>query len=306
MLRRLTAALLAVLALPSCGLAWSVTDQGGRTLSLAAPPRRIVSLVPSVTETLYAIGAQDLLVGVTDFCDYPPAARSKPSVGGMLAPSLETIVALKPDLVVVTTAGNREETFVQLERLRIPIYVVNPARVVDVLDLIARLGVVTGHESAASRLIASLDTRIKAVTARVRPLGRPRVLYVLWPDPLIVPGRGALVAELLALAGADLVTADLAEAYPRMSLEAAIARAPDVIILASHGSEQGRLARDKWERFSQLPAVKAGRLHTTDGSLLHRYGPRMVDGLERLARLLHPEVGSDPNSLNSSGRAAHR
>jgi iron complex transport system substrate-binding protein len=306
MLRRLLAACVAVLALPSCCLAWGVTDQTGRTLTLPTPPRRIVSLVPSVTETLYAIGAQELLVGVTDFCDYPAAARAKTSVGGMLAPSLETIVALKPDLVVATTAGNREETFIQLERLRIPVYVVNPSRVSDVLDLIARLGALTGRERDADRLIASLDSRIKAVTTRVRALGRPRVLYVLWPDPLIVPGRGALVGELLALAGADSVTADLTEAYPRMSLEAAVARAPDVIILASHGSEHGRIARDKWERFSHLPAVKSGRLYTMDGSLMHRYGPRVIDGLERLAHLLHPELGSDPNNLNNPASAARR
>jgi iron complex transport system substrate-binding protein len=251
-------------------------------------PRRIVSLVPSVTEVLFAIGAQDLLVGVTDFCDYPAAARAKPSVGGMLAPSLETLVRLRPDVVVATTAGNREETFDQIGRLKIPVYLVNPASVSDVLDLIARLGVLTGHDGEAARLVASLDARIKAVASGVSGRPHPRVLYVLWPDPLIVPGRGSLVGELVALAGGDSVTADRNDAYPRLSLEAAVARAPDVIILASHGSGQGRMTREKWERFTSLPAVKTGRLYTVDGNLLHRYGPRVVDGLEALARLLHP------------------
>ena len=105
-----------------------MSDQTGRSLTLPAPPRRIVSLVPSVTEILFAIGAQDVLVGVTDFCDYPPEARKKPSVGGMVAPSLETIVALKPDLVVATSAGNGEAVFTQLDRLKIAVYVVNPTR----------------------------------------------------------------------------------------------------------------------------------------------------------------------------------
>ena len=292
--RRILAGLGATLLLPSLAAALSLTDQTGRRLTLAAPPHRIVSLVPSVTEVLFAIGAQDLLAGVTDFCDYPPAARGKPSVGGMVAPSLETIVTLKPDLVVATTSGNREETFVQIERLKIPIYLVNPERAADVLDLISRLGALTDHDGAAARLVASLDRRIKAVAARVAPLPRPRVLYVLWPDPLIVPGRGSLVSELLRLAGADSVTADAPDAYPRYSLEAAVARAPDVIILASHGSGQGLMVREKWEQFSRLPAVKAGRLYTADGNLLHRYGPRMVDGLERLARLIHPEAFKTP------------
>jgi iron complex transport system substrate-binding protein len=290
MLRAVFALLLMVApALPGAAAA-GVTDQTGRRVLVDTPVRRIVSLVPSVSEILFALGAEDRLAGVTDFCDYPAAARRKPSVGGMLAPSLETLVTLKPDLVVATTSGNREETFQQIERLGIPVYLVDPATVADVLDLITRLGALTGHEAAASRLAASLDARTKAIVARVAGRPRPRVLYVLWPDPLIVPGRGALVSELIALAGGESVTADAPFPYPRYSLEAAIARAPEVIVLASHGPRQGPMAREKWVGFAALPAIKAGRLYTVDGSLLHRYGPRVVDALERLARLIHPEA----------------
>ncbi len=284
------ALLLLLVLLPSPAPALTLTGQTGRQVSLPAPPRRIVSLVPSVTEVLFAIAAQDRLAGVTDFCDYPAEARLKPRVGGMLAPRLETIITLRPDLVIATTAGNREETFVQLERLQIPVYVVNPTTVGDVLDLISRLGALTGHTVPAARLAAALDTRIRMVAGRVAPLGRPRVLYVLWPEPVIVPGRGALVSELIALAGGDSVTADGGEGYPRYSLEAAVARAPQVIILADHGAGLDTLSREKWERFSALPAVKAGRLYSVDGNLVHHYGPRVVDGLELLARLIHPEA----------------
>ena len=264
-------------------------DQTGRWLTLPAPPRRIISLVPSVTEILFAIGAQDVLVGVTDFCDYPPEARKKPRVGGMVAPSLEAIVALKPDLVVATSAGNGEEVFRQLGRLGIPVYVVNPMRLSDVFDLIVRLGALTGRDAEAARLSASLSARARAVAERVAALPRPRVLYVLWPDPLIVPARGALVSELLALAGAASVTAEGGDGYPRYGLEAAVAGSPEVIILASHSHGQGPMARDKWDRFATLPAVQSGRVYTVSGDLLHRYGPRVVDGLEQLARLIHPE-----------------
>ena len=132
--------------------------------------------------------------------------------------------------------------------------------------------------------------RIDAVSARVSGRPHPRVLYVLWPDPLIVPGRGALISELIALAGGDSVTVDGDQGYPRYSMEAALARNPGVIILASHGSEQSPLVRAKWERFGQVPAIAAGRLYSMDGNLMHRYGPRIVDGLERLARLIHPEA----------------
>jgi iron complex transport system substrate-binding protein len=289
---------IALLALWLCALgsappgaaALTVTDPTGREVALPGPPRRIVSLVPSVTEILFAIEAQDRLVGVTDFCDWPPAARQKPRVGGMLAPSLEVTARLRPDLAIATTAGNREETVAQLERLHIPVYLVNPVRVDDALHLVERLGALTGRPEAAAALARSLRARLGAVQAAVATLGRPRVLYVLWPEPLIVPGRGALVSELIALAGGQSVTAAAPSDYPRYTIEAAVASAPDVIVLARHGAGQGAGDRDKWERFGHLPAVRARRLHAVDGGLLHRYGPRMVDGVELLARLIHPEA----------------
>jgi len=288
--RALLAGLFLTLLLPQTGPALSISDQAGRRIDLPKDPARIISLVPSVTEILFTIGAQDRLVGRTDFCDYPPEARRKPSVGGMLAPSLEAMVALRPDLVIATTAGNRFETFDQLERVKVPVFLVNPLTVTDVLDLLNRLGVLAGRPEAAGRAVASMRERIDAVGARVAGRPRPRVLYVVWPDPLIVPGHGALISELIAQAGGVSVTADGGEGYPRYSMEAALARNPEVIILASHGSERSPLVRSTWERFSQVPAVAAGRLYSMDGNLMHRYGPRMVDGLEQLARLIHPEA----------------
>ena len=290
MARVLVVLTLVCLLMPEPASALTVTDQTGRRVVLPALPARIVSLVPSVTETVFTIGAQARLVGVTDFCDYPPAARQKPSVGGMVSPSLEGIVALKPDLVVATTAGNRHETFDQLAQLKIPVYLVNPVSVHDVLDLIVRLGRLTEHPDAADRVAALLRERIQAVSARVAGRPRPRILYVLWPDPLIVPARGALVSELIALAGGDSVTADGGQGYPRYSMEAALARNPEIILIASHDATQSALVRSKWERFTQVPAVRAGRLHVVDGNLMHRYGPRIVDGLEALGRLIHPEA----------------
>jgi len=282
---------LALCFLLVAGSAWGleVVDQTGRTLTLPAPPRRIVSLVPSVTEILFAIGAQETLAGVTDFCDFPADAKRKPSVGGMISPSLEILVTLKPDLVVATRSGNRAETFDQLKRLGLPIYLVDPSSVGDVMRLVGGLGELTGHRDGASAVTADLERRIKMVGERIAGRPRPRVLYVLWPDPLIVPGRGALVSELITLAGGESVTADLGAGYPRMSLEAAVGRAPEVIVLASHGGGTP-VGRDKWERLESLPAVKSKRLYTADGNVMHRYGPRLIDGIETLARLIHPEA----------------
>jgi len=270
--------------------ALAVRDMAGREVSLASPPRRIISLVPSFTEIVYAIGAEDRLIGVTDFCDFPPAARRKPSVGGMVAPSLEGIVALKPDLVLATTGGNSDETFRQLRRLGIPTYAIEVNSFADMMDLIRRVGELTGHASAASPLVATLEARIHAVRRAVAPFPPPRVLYVLWPEPLIVPGRDTLVTELIQTAGGRSVTAQEAGGYPRFSLEAAVARAPDVIVLARHGSGSNALPVDPWQRLTSLPAIKAGRVYSVDGNILHRYGPRVVEGLEFLARLFHPEA----------------
>jgi ABC-type Fe3+-hydroxamate transport system substrate-binding protein len=135
-----------------------------------------------------------------------------------------------------------------------------------------------------------MSDRIARVRAMVQPYRVPRVLYVLWPDPLIVPGRRALVNELIDIAGGRSVTAIDGDAYPRYSLEAAVAAAPEVILLASHGARTGAVVREQWERLAGMPAIKAGRLHTVDGDLMHRYGPRMLDGLTQIARAIHPEA----------------
>lgn len=286
----LGAALAALLMLAAPAAAFTARDMLGRELTLAAPPQRIVSLVPSVTEIVYALGAEDHLVGVTDFCDYPPAARQKPSVGGMIDPNLEAIVALKPDLVVATSEGNREETFRQLKRLGIPTYLVVAHRVSDMTALVGRMGELTGRPDVAGPLIARLDRRMMAVKQAVISLPRRRVLYVLWPEPLIVPGRESLVTELIRLAGGESISASEGDSYPRYSLEAAVAKAPEVILLANHGAGTGPVAEEKWRNLTSLPAIRAGRLHRVNGDLLHRYGPRMVDGLEQLARAIHPEA----------------
>jgi iron complex transport system substrate-binding protein len=275
---------------PGAAAGLSYVDMLGREVVLATPPARIVSLVPSVTELVFALGAEDRLVGVTDYCDFPPAARRKPRVGGMLAPSLETIVALRPDVVVATDSGNRQEISDQLRRLGIPVYLVHANRLTEVMEVASRLGQLTGREAAVAALTARLQARIVAVVRSVSRRPRPRVLYVLWPEPLIVPGRDAIVTELIRLAGGESVTAHEPSDYPRFSLEAAVARAPEVILLARHGTGSAPLARAKWDALGQLPAVRAGRVHAVDGNLLHRYGPRIVEGLEHLARLLHPEA----------------
>jgi iron complex transport system substrate-binding protein len=286
------AVLLAVLtSAPASAL--TVRDMLGRDVTLPAVPARIVSLVPSATEIIFSLGAEDRLVGRTDFCDYPAGVRAKPSVGGMVNPNLETLVALRPDLVIATDEGNREETVRQLARLQIPTYLVHANRIAETVDLIARIGVLTGREAAVPRLTGEMLRRVEAVRRAVAPFPRPRVLYVLWPEPLIVPGRHSILTELIDVAGGASITAGDGDAYPRFSLEAVVARAPEVIILADHStgaSTAGRPAPEQWQRLASVPAIRAGRLHSADLSILHRYGPRVPEGLETLARIIHPEA----------------
>jgi iron complex transport system substrate-binding protein len=296
MMSRFSGVLLAASAAALCltaaapAAAVSYRDMAGREVTLAALPARIVSLVPSVTELVYALGGQDRLVGRTDFCDYPPAALGKPSVGGMVSPSLEAIVTLRPDLVVVTAEGNREETFAQLRRLGFPTYAVAVHRMAEVMDLVARVGALVGRPQAVLPLVTQMDERIARVRALVKPYRAPRVLYVVWPEPLIVPGRHALVNELIEIAGGRSVTASDGDAYPRLSLEAAVAAAPEVVLLASYGAGAAAGGQEKWERLAGLRALKSARLYTVDGDLMHRYGPRLLDGLTQIARALHPEA----------------
>lgn len=290
---KLGLALLVVLALARPATALVVRDMLARDVALDAPPTRIVSLVPSVTESVYVLGGQARLVGRTDWCDYPPAAKEKPSVGGMVNPSIEMIVALKPDLVIATDEGNREETFVQLRRLGIPTYLVHAHRVEQTLDMLTRVAALVERGDAAVPVVASIRRRIEAVRARVAPLPSPRVLYVLWPEPLIVPGRTSHLTELIELAGGRSITAAEGDSYVRFSLEAAVARAPEVIVLADHsagGTAAGRQSPERWQRLTSVPAIRAGRLHSIDLSILHRYGPRVAEGLELLARIIHPEA----------------
>ena len=286
---RLAIALAWLLLLSAPVQAWTVRDMLGREVSLSAPPRRIVSLAPSTTEILYALGAEELLVGVTTFCDFPPAVQHKPKVGGMVDPSLEAIVSLRPDLVIAATEGNRDSTVQQLVGLGIPTYVVSPKSFSGVLESIVRIGKLTEREEAARRVVAELGQRAERVSRAIRGLPTPSVLYLVWADPVIAPGRDTLITDLIRMAGGSSVSADERLEWPRLSLEQIVTTAPEVIIVATHSAAHVDDALRRWrEQKILLPAFKSGRIHTIDGNLLHRPGPRIIDGLEALARAIHP------------------
>jgi iron complex transport system substrate-binding protein len=268
-----------------------VTDETGRHVDVPDHPDRLVSLAPSITETLYALGLGDRLVGDTDYCDYPREAKRKPHVGAVLNPSLEKIVALKPDLVLATPEANRRETGDQLERLGIPVYGLAAHGVEDMLRSIEELGQVLDRGAQARALVGTLRERIDAVEKRVSGSPRPKVLFVVWYRPLITVGPHSFVADVIRRAGGLSISDDLQGEWPHLALEEALARDPDVILFPR--SESFSPALDEFERlpgWKSLRAVKNHRLYVVSETIIHP-SPRLIDALEEVARILHPPEG---------------
>jgi iron complex transport system substrate-binding protein len=275
-------------------------DDLGRKIYLAQVPKRLVSLAPSITETLYAIGLADRVVGVTEFCDYPPEARQKPKVG-YSNPNLETIVALQPDLVLAPRDFIRPDVLGKLEQLKIPTFVVEAKTVEDIASQIQLIGRMLDRSEVANPIAMELRRRLTELKRRTEMLARPRVLYVLNSQPLITVGPGSFIHQLIEIAGGANVAAGAASPYPRLSIEAVLKEDPQLIIFpvgASEGIPQGE--QELWRRWKTITAVKTDSFHHIASDLLNRPGPRIVFGLEKLAEIIHPEVFASSN--HESGR----
>ena len=268
-----------------------VIDGLGRSVSAPTSPRRIVALAPSVTDSLFALGFGDRLVGVSDFCVLPPGVGPIARVGGILNPSLEAIRALRPDLLIATTSGNDPSLAPQAGALGLPLYTMNTPDVAATLASLEEIAGLLGDRERGRRLAAALRGRLEAVRARVGPLRPTRVLFLVWSAPLVVPGRPAFLTDALRRAGAASVTADAPAAWPAFDLESALARAPEAILTTSKNSAFAeRLPRDP--AWKEVPAVRRGRILIV-GEAIEQPGPGVVGGIEEVARLLHPEAFAD-------------
>jgi len=234
------------------------------------------------------MGAGDRLAGVTSYCDYPPAARDKEKVGDTIQPNIERIIALKPDLVLVSTSSQLEHLTTRLDQLSIPVYVTNPRTVQDVIASIRRIGDVMGSQEAAGALAGEMQTRIDSIEKQVESSRRVRVLYALQTGPLIVPGRNTFINDLLKLAGADSISSSETADYPQFSLESVIARAPEAIIVQDTHGAGGPSDAELKRLFAVTPAIRNNRIIRVNPDLITRPGPRIVEGLEMLANALHP------------------
>lgn len=275
--------LLLLLALTSAAFAARLErDQNGRTVAVPDHPHRVVSLSPNLTNTVYALGAESDLIGITDFTFYPAqAAKQKPSVGAIVNPSLERIVALHPDLVIGVAAFNGAETIAGLQRLGIPVFLFNIGGLADIYQTVADVGRVLDREDAAKKLAARLHAREDTVRTEAHDQ-RPSVLLVYSIDPFITAGNKAFVTEMIRLAGARSVTEDLPQDWLQMNVEAVLPRNPDYILLMK---DEAATIKQMQHRagWSSLEAVRRGRILTLE-DCIQVPGPIAFDGLEDLAR----------------------
>jgi len=283
----MTGGLQLVLAALLAGTASELTlqDDLGRTLTLAAPAARVVSLAPGITESLFAIGAGEELVGVTSYCTYPREAREKRSVGGMISPSVEAITALSPDLVLATVEGNLRDDVLALERIGIPVFITNPRNLEGIRRSITQLGILTGHRLEAQRLTATLREREDSLR---RTAARPpvRTLLILALHPLVVVGGGTFLDDLLGAAGAKNLGNESAGSYPTISRESVAVGDPEVLILLSDAAADTSTLLEQYPEWRRLSAVRNGRLVILDADLLSRPGPRALEGLALLHSIL--------------------
>jgi len=275
-----------------------VTDETGRPVQVPQPVRRIVSLAPNLTETLFALGAGDLIVGDTDYCDYPPEAKTKRHVGGPVNPSLEQVAALHPDLVLATRNINRESTVQAIDRLGIAVYATDARSVEQVLASTERLSRLIAAGDAGQTLLAQLRRRLADVQQRLAGAEAKNVLFVVWQSPLISVGRNTFLADALRLAGARSVI-DTPQDWPNINLEEVVRLQPEYLIFAS--DQPVEIQRDIAELrhrrgWSDLDALRRGRVIVLAEGINHP-SPRLVDAIEELARALHPDrFGAQPLS----------
>lgn len=268
----------------------TVTDQMGRCITIPDDPKRLVSLAPSLSEIVCALGQQDSLKGVTQYSDYPAYVKTLPQVGSYIRPDLERILRLKPDLCLSVKDGNPKETVLRLSDMGIPVYVLDPHDLHSVIMAIEEVGDLLHAKDRARQLTDTMNARISHVRAFNRTLNhRPRTFFQIGVSPIVSAGQGSFLHELIELAGAvNLADGDVA--YPRFSREQVLILNPDILIITS--MTRGQVFDDvkkEWESWPDLEAVRQKRIYILDSDLLDRPTPRMVDGLEMLITVIHPE-----------------
>jgi iron complex transport system substrate-binding protein len=270
-------------------------DEVGREMTLPFPPKRIVSLAPNLTEILFSLGLDEEIVGVSIHCNFPEKAKSRVQVGSYISLDFEKITSLKPDLILATGAGNTRDMVGRLGKLGFQTYVIYPKNFDGILQSIAHIGQVVNRDREARSIIEGMRKRSQRVIELTQGLPRPKVFIQIGDAPMVTVGKGSFADDLIRLAGGENIAGKEKEVYPRFGMEEILKRSPEVIVVSSmnpKGDYQKIL--QEWTRWKTLPAVKNGRIHLIDSDLLDRPSPRIIDGLEELARVLHPEKFKKP------------
>ena len=277
--------LLSSIAVP-CSASRTVRDELGRSVEVPDHPHRVVCLAPNVVDVVYVLGGGEDVVAVSDFTEYPKEALKKPSIGLPLTPSLEAIIALHPDLVLGSGDMNTLEFAGHLQRLGIPVFVVDPHRIEGIYASILNLGRALNRDADANTVVNRLRARVDAVKARVAGKAAVRVFMAIWYDPVMTIGKRAFISELIEAAGGRSVTDDIAQEWPEVSLETIVTRQPDALLLmrGSNLTLEELKRRPGWER---LRAVQQGRVYYTDGRI-QIPSPIAFDVLEELVKQFHP------------------
>jgi iron complex transport system substrate-binding protein len=267
----------------------SFRDFLDRQVTIDYPPKRIISIAPSITEILFAIGLDEEIVGVTEFCDYPPKTAEKTKVGGYYNPSLEMIVSLKPDLVIAAADGPNESHLEKLTRLDVPCFVVKPKTVDEIIEAMNTLAEVTGKEETAQKTIAKIKERVDQVDRHVKSIPlekRLKVFYALDHSDLWTTGKNTFVNDLILRAGGINIASD-SKGWFKYSLESLVLEKPDVIITGKAAKQKHEEIVALWQKYNVLPAVADNRIYTIDNNWLNRPGPRAIDALEKIVESLY-------------------
>ncbi len=277
--------LLTSLAVP-CFASRTLKDELGRTVEVPDHPHRVICLIPSVVDIVYSLGADTDIVAISDFTKYPKEALQKPSIGLPLSPSIEAIVALRPDLVLGSGDLNVLESAGSLQRLGIPVFMVDPHGVEGIYTSIFSIGKALNREADAGALVARLRARVEVVKARVADKPRLRVFLAIWYDPVMTIGKKASIGEIIEAAGGRSVTDDIAQEWPEVSLESIVSRQPDAILFikGSKLTAEELKTRPGWEH---VKAVQQGRVYYV-GDQIQYPSPVAFDALEDLAKQFHP------------------
>lgn len=266
-------------------------DQVGRTVRVPAQPRRIISLIPSLTEIVFDLGRGGLLVGATMYADEPPAAAALPRVGSYLHLDIERIVALGPDLCLAVRDGNPEHMIRRIEDMGIPVFALDPRTLPEIIESVMLLGDLLHAPERAAEIAREMEGKMGDVERKVKAAAkRPAVFFQIDAAPMVSAGSGTFIDTLITAAGGRNLAAGSA-GYPRYSWEDILTMRPEVVIIASMaGGYTEEELRGEWLRWPEIPAVRDNRVHVVDAALFDRPVPRLADGLVRLARLLHPEA----------------